>query len=302
MYSKGINDLNKVNIQSSSGNVATIYQHGAHLTSWKSSDGTDLIFTSNNAIFNPPTPIRGGIPICFPSFSDMTPTAKAHGFARNHPWTLSSSSSSSSQHTAIFTFNSSQQLSQSEGYSNPFILTLTTSIHDDDKLEQTLSITNTSTTDSMPFTCALHTYFRVSDSQQALVKGLHNCSYLDNLQNRMKIQPQKEDDNNNGNDNDNAVTFPGEVDRIYLSAPDMIKLEDPAAKRAFIIRKDNFPDAVVWNPHVKKAQEMKDFGDEEWREMVCVEVAQAGSGEVVLGPGESWTGRQTIEYAILDSL
>lgn len=290
MYSKGTNDLNKVDIRSSSGNVATIYQHGAHLTSWKSSNGTELIFTSNKAIFNPPIPIRGGIPICFPSFSYMTPTAKAHGFARNHPWTLSSSS----QHTATFTFHSSQQLSQSEGYSNPFTLTLTTTIHDDDKLEQTLSVTNTSTTDAMPFTCALHTYFRVSDSQQALVKGLHNCSYLDNLQNRTKIQPQE------GEDNNTAIQFPGEVDRIYLSAPDMIKVEDPAAKRAFIIRKHNFPDAVVWNPHVKKAQGMKDFSDEEWREMVCVEVAQAGSGEVVLGPGESWTGRQIIEYEILD--
>lgn len=39
---------------------------------------------------------------------------------------------------------------------------------------------------------------------------------------------------------------------------------------------------------------MADFGDEEYKEMVCVEPAIAASGPVTLAPGESWVGSQHI--------
>ena len=36
------------------------------------------------------------------------------------------------------------------------------------------------------------------------------------------------------------------------------------------------------------------------QEMVCVEVAQAGSGPVTLQPGETWRAGQTLQLAQLD--
>ena len=38
------------------------------------------------AVFAPPKAIRGGIPICFPQFSDFGPLSQQHGFARNQQW------------------------------------------------------------------------------------------------------------------------------------------------------------------------------------------------------------------------
>lgn len=50
---------------------------------------------------------------------------------------------------------------------------------------------------------------------------------------------------------------------------------------------------VVWNPWSDKAKGMSDFGDEEYKEMVCVE-AGAVSSRVNLEPGLSMTFSQTI--------
>lgn len=47
------------------------------------------------------------------------------------------------------------------------------------------------------------------------------------------------------------------------------------------------PDVVLWNPWADKAKALADMGDEEFRHMVCVEPAVAGSGAVEVAPGGS---------------
>ena len=110
-----------VTLRSSLGYTVDVYTHGAHVTSWKDKDGTDMLFCSSEArrartidrslsprtlsaaprsierrrrrlslpspqaVFKPPKAIRGGIPICFPQFSDFGPLGQ-HGFARNATW------------------------------------------------------------------------------------------------------------------------------------------------------------------------------------------------------------------------
>lgn len=50
---------------------------------------------------------------------------------------------------------------------------------------------------------------------------------------------------------------------------------------------------VVWNPWEKKSKAMADMGDEEYRQMVCVDGAVIEK-PVTLKPGEEWTGRLDI--------
>jgi glucose-6-phosphate 1-epimerase len=107
----------------STGATAEVYTHGAHLSSWKTADGVEQIFISSDVrytppssiilivtpnsplvgahipktdprvppsprsqvVFKPPKAIRGGVPICFPQFSDFGPLGQ-HGFARNETW------------------------------------------------------------------------------------------------------------------------------------------------------------------------------------------------------------------------
>ena len=48
--------------------------------------------------------------------------------------------------------------------------------------------------------------------------------------------------------------------------------------------------AVVWNPWEKKSKSMVDLGDEEYKQMLCVDAA-AIERSITLKPGEEWTGR-----------
>ena len=47
---------------------------------------------------------------------------------------------------------------------------------------------------------------------------------------------------------------------------------------------------VVWNPWDKKSKSMVDFGDEEYKQMLCVDEA-AIEKPITLKPEEEWTGR-----------
>ena len=67
--------------------TATVYLHGAHVSSW-TVGGEEMLFMSKNAIYNGQKALRGGVPICFPQFGDLGPVKAQHGFARNLPWTL----------------------------------------------------------------------------------------------------------------------------------------------------------------------------------------------------------------------
>jgi D-hexose-6-phosphate mutarotase len=46
---------------------------------------------------------------------------------------------------------------------------------------------------------------------------------------------------------------------------------------------------VVWNPWTAKAQQMPDFGNEEFERMVCVESGNVTPDGVKLRPGENST-------------
>jgi glucose-6-phosphate 1-epimerase len=296
---KGNNSMNKAIIRSANGYTAEIYTHGAHVTSWKSPSGEDLLFLSKNAIFNPPTAIRGGIPVCFPQFSDMGPCKTQHGFARNTEFTITENTTDS----VTMQLRNEGEDNRTPGFSPPsdfpqkFILTCKVSLDTEGSLHQELSVKNPSTaTESLSFTCALHTYLnlRKSDIKNVAIENLKGCRYLDSLQGRKECVEGEE-----------KVVFPGEVDRIYLAVPDTLKIidndgsagtnnsekEDEAGIK---IEKSGFPDAVVWNPAAVKAAKMADFGDDEWQQMVCVEVAVAGSGAIKIEPGQQWTGRQIL--------
>jgi glucose-6-phosphate 1-epimerase len=51
--------------------------------------------------------------------------------------------------------------------------------------------------------------------------------------------------------------------------------------------------AVVWNPWDKKAKALPDFGDEDYKTMLCVD-SGAIETPIVLKPFEEWTGYQEL--------
>lgn len=81
-------------------------------------------------------------------------------------------------------------------------------------------------------------------------------------------------------------------------AGDTVVLCDEGAQRDVVLQKSGFEDVVVWNPWIDKAANTQDFGNEEYRDMVCLEASNAAvhvsGGSVEVPAGGSWTASQTI--------
>lgn len=277
---KGINSLDKVVLRDPRGSTAEVYLYGAHVTSWKNDHGEELLFVSSKAIFKPPKAIRGGIPICFPQFGSHG-SLEQHGFARNRFWSIDTDPPPFPTNSKSFIdliLKPSEEDMQKWPHSYEFRLRVALGTGGDLMLTSRIRNTNA---DGKPFTFtfAYHTYFSVSDISEVRVECLETLDYLDNLQNKERFTEQGD-----------ALTFESEVDKIYLSTPTKIAILDHEKKRTFVLRKDGLPDAVVWNPWDKKAKSMADFGDDEYKHMLCVEAAVVEK-PITLKPGEEWKGR-----------
>ncbi|XP_031257880.1 putative glucose-6-phosphate 1-epimerase [Pistacia vera] len=284
-HCKGVNGLERVILREVRGSSVEVYLYGGQVTSWKNEYGEELLFVSSKATFKLPKAIRGGIPICFPQFGSHG-SLEQHGFARNRMWSIDHDPPPFPTNTSNRAFidlilKHSEEDAKIWPHRYEFRLRITLGPGGDLMLTSRIRNTNTDGK-SFAFTFAYHTYFAVSDISEVRVEGLETLDYLDNLKGKERFTEQGD-----------AITFESEVDKIYLSTPTKIAILDHERKRTFVLRKDGLPDAVVWNPWDKKAKAMTDFGDEEYKHMLCVEAACVEK-PIVLKPGEEWRGRQEI--------
>ncbi|KAK4756599.1 hypothetical protein SAY87_006726 [Trapa incisa] len=287
---KGVNGLEKVVLREVRGCSAEVYLYGGQVMSWKNEHEEELLFVSSKATFKPPKAIRGGIPICFPQFSNLGPL-EPHGFVRNRFWSIDDdpppfATTSPNKAFVDLILKLSDEDFKIWPHRYEFRLRITLGPGGDLMLTSRIRNMNTDGK-SFPFTFAYHTYFSVTDISEVRVEGLETIDYLDNLKNRERFTEQGD-----------AITFESELDRIYLSTPTKIAILDHERKRTFVLRKDGLPDAVVWNPWDRKAKAMADFGDEEYKQMLCVEAACVEK-PITLKPGEEWRGR--LEISVVPS-
>ncbi|KAA8520916.1 hypothetical protein F0562_011589 [Nyssa sinensis] len=287
---KDKNGIDQAVLRNTRGASVQVSWHGGQVLSWKTDRGEELLFTSSKAIFKPPTAVRGGIPICFPQFGNRG-LLEQHGFARNKIWViddnplpLQPNDSNDKAYIDLLLKPSEEDL---KVWPHSFEFRLRVSLAADGNLTMVSRIRNISCK-PFSFSFAYHTYFSVSDISEVRVEGLETLDYLDNLCQRERFTEQGD-----------ALTFESEVDRIYLSSSDLIAVFDHEKKRTFLIRKEGLPDVVVWNPWEKKSKSMVDFGDEEYKQMLCVDGA-AIEKPITLKPGEEWTGR--LELSVMPSI
>eukprot|EP01052_Picozoa_sp_SAG31_P043504 SAG31_NODE_7268_length_1737_cov_4.735043_2_plen_104_part_00 len=82
--------------------------------------------------------------------------------------------------------------------------------------------------------------------------------------------------------------------QVYHKAPQLVTLKSGRESQYTITRLCPATcDTVLWNPYVAKSKDMADFGDDEWRSMVCVEPG-VGVGFVTLQAGERWELAQVL--------
>lgn len=252
--------------------AAEIYLHGAHVTDFRRPDEPPLLFLSRCSRFSADQPIRGGVPVIFPWFGPRE-GEPAHGFARLAEWGLHEATATPEGGLTLrFGLSQMDRWATVSQFNANYVVTIT------DRLELELILTNLSANQELPVETCLHSYFSVGDIDAVEVTGLKGLSYLDKVEN-FALKQQGRD----------PLKIDSEVDRAYLDATGTVEIRDDQLRRIIRIEKSGSASTVVWNPWAAKAQQMPDFGDEEYRQMLCVESGNVGRNRVVLPPGRSAT-------------
>jgi len=234
--------------------TAEIYLHGAHVTRFRKKGEPPLLFMSQCSRFNEGQAIRGGIPIIFPWFGVREGLGQ-HGFARIKTWDLKEFAPALDGSVSI-KFGL-PECPEASGFP-PFKA---------ESKEEVLAFEN-----------CLHTYFEVGDVTAISIHGLKGVNYLDKVANFARKTESSD-----------AIRIASEVDQVYLDATGAVEIVDPRLSRKIRIEKNGSASTVIWNPWITRAQQMPDFGNDEYQRMVCIESGNVSSNQISLPPGETST-------------
>lgn len=266
---------------------ATLCLQGGHLLSWQPTSCPEpVIWMSPAAKFAPHQAIRGGIPVCWPWFGAHVSQASfpAHGFARTQPWQVTGTRPLEDGSTEIaLTLLHTEATRAGTDPLWPYPSQLDMLLNVGNTLKIALLTRNLGEEDFV-IREALHTYFHVSDIAKVSVAGLDGSAYIDKAAGGTRSQQA------------GAVSFSGEVDRVYVNTGSACVIEDPGLQRRIRIAKLGSQSTVVWNPWAARAEQMGDLGPHGWREFVCVESGNALENAVTVAAGKSHT--LAVEYRV----
>ena len=189
----------------SAGGRARISRNGAQVLTAELGD-RPLLWCSPHA----GTPVRGGVPMCFPWFGKHPDGLPAHGFARLREWQLLD------QAADRVVFGLDDDADTLALWPHRFHAEMTVSL--DDALNFTFTVTNAGAV-PFRFTYALHTYFAIDSLAEATV-----------------IFAQRRA----------AVTLDDRIDAVFEDVPGQLVLRD--GERRVAIDSAEMTSAVIWNP------------------------------------------------------
>lgn len=259
------------------GDSVLVSAQGAQVLSWQSA-GRERLYLSPQSVFDGHTPIRGGVPICFPQFNQRGALPK-HGFARNMAWQLAAPPEQSTVGQATFEFLSKAQTMAMWPFD--FCAQLQVNLTPG-SLQLSLTVHNTGV-QALQFTGAMHTYLAVQDIAQTRLLGLQGQDEWDSLTD----QHQK----SNG-----VLQFDGEFDRVYQTPPVQdgpTWLLQDQDQNLEITQSASWGQSVVWNPGANKCAALSDMPPAGYQHMLCVEAAQV-EPPITIAPASQWQGWQKI--------
>ena len=255
---------------------AVIAMQGAQLLEFSARENQALLWLSPYAEFSVGKPVRGGIPVCAPWFgvNQETPTLPKHGLLRTQEWQLTEASEDTAGVKLVFEYSSTE--ADYAVYPHRFNCRLEIGLGQSIALN--FEVRNLGAS-AMPFSWALHSYHPVADLAQVKISELDQSFYLDNTQGLALCQQQGD------------LGFEGEIDRVYLS----VNAQQSIQPDGILVRAENAPTAIVWNPGKELAENMTDVLDA-YNQYVCLERGAAFDNAGDLAVGNSYHGKVVISY------
>lgn len=267
-----------------SGERVRIALHGAHVLSWTTADGAERLYLSPDALIDGSSPIRGGVPVCFPQFNQRTlGTAKLpkHGFARTAMWSVGDATDGNGDAKVSLSLRPDAALRAIWPFE--FTLTLTVKLSPS-RLRVVVDVVNTGDV-AWPFSLALHTYLKVDDISRSSLDGLGGLTFWDGVRDLKTPDARRQQP-------PGALTFDGEIDRIYAGASGALAVTHPGGSVA-VTQSESLQDVVVWNPGEALSAALPDMPADGYRHMLCVEAACINT-PVLLPAGQAWHGWQEL--------
>ncbi|MCE0492922.1 D-hexose-6-phosphate mutarotase [Vibrio salinus] len=250
--------------------TAAISLFGAHLISYQPHGHQECLFLSKDAQFNGETPIRGGIPVCWPWFNKLA--EPSHGFARTSEWQLKEHRENEAGVIIQLSLQHNEQTRNIWPYEFETLITF--------EIKETAHISLTvKNTDERPWTFsgALHTYLNVGNILTTQTKGL-GTHYLDSLQGGKECIGE------------DTLILTDTIDRVYTKPESLITIHDDTWNRALVVKNEGHNSAVAWNPWKNGAENMTDMNNDGYQNMLCVEsviYSNCLSAGQTLQPGET---------------
>ena len=200
-----------ISIQNQAGR-AKICLLGATVMDYQPAGADPVLWTSPNSRFVVGTPIRGGIPVCWPWFGPhpVNPALPSHGFVRTLLWEVSRAEEELAEHTLVeLACHENQETLKL--WPHAFILKLRVRVGKDLQLELE---TNNRGAEEFPFSAALHTYFAISDIGSIQIDGLENTPFLSKVHNYARFVESA------------PIQIGENVDRVYLDTTAACTIHD----------------------------------------------------------------------------
>jgi len=271
-FTKGENDLIFLNI---SNQFATtrICLYGAHIMNFTPTDSKDILWTSPESLFQVGKPIRGGIPVCFPWFGPhKTDQSKPqHGFGRLMYWDVIETAVTPDSETLVRLKLCS---SDETRFYWPYDFCAEIIIVVGKSLSVALKVTNTSST-PLNYSCALHTYYNISDIENINIYGLKGARYHNHLEQGDHIQ-----------ESPNLEIHKAET-RHYHDTEATCIIDDPGFGRKILAAKSGSRITTVWNPWAEACAQIGDLPDDGYKTFICIESVNSFDDLIILNPGES---------------
>lgn len=255
------------------GSQTVVSLFGAQVLSWLTPDGRERLYLSEKAVFDGHSPVRGGIPVCFPQFGALGQLPR-HGLVRTRRWSLTGQRSGDDY--ALLTLACGSDAASRAQWPHEFGLELTVML-EADRLDLELCVSNPGPA-AFAFTAALHPYLRVVQVEDVTLEGLYGHHYRDAAAGDAEQR-----------DSGTELCIEQATDRIYrrVRRPQLLR----AGNLSLGIQQQGFPDTVIWNPWVEGCAATLDLPADGWRHFLCIEAAADTAQE--LAAGEEWYGRQT---------
>ncbi len=252
---------------------ANICLYGAHITSYKPRNSKDILWMSPDTPFEEGKAIRGGIPVCFPWFGPHKTDSgmPQHGFGRLMYWNMAETAVLPQGETLVRLKLSSSD--QTKAYW-PYDFDAEMNIVIGNELKLTLKVINTCD-NQFDYSCALHTYYKLSAIEEMTIDGLEGTRFHIHLQPGDYIQETPK------------MEIHQAETRHYHDTEATCIINDPGFARKIRVAKSGSKITTVWNPWKEACSTIGDLPNDAYNYFVCIEAVNSFEDTISLYPGES---------------